>query len=49
MTPEEAKQTEAEFAARPVYAPIPCSNQLEPAEVRVVSGENNFEFKLLPK
>ena len=50
MTPEEIKQNEAEFASRKVYAPIPCSDQPEPAEVMVTAkGPNNFEFKLKPK
>jgi hypothetical protein len=49
MSAEEARQVEAEFASRPVYAPIPCSDQIQPAEVTVVSGDNDLEFKLPPK
>ena len=50
MTPDEIKQNEAEFASRPVYAPIPCSNQLDPSEVTVTAkGPNFFEFKLKPR
>jgi hypothetical protein len=50
MTPEEIQQNEAEFASRKVYAPIPCSDQPEPAEVTVTpQGPNHFEFKLKPK
>jgi hypothetical protein len=49
MTPEEIKANEADFASRTVYAPIPCSDQIEPAEVTVKSEGNNFEFKLPPK
>ena len=49
MTAEEAAKTEAEFAARKAYAPIPCGTQVEPGEVKVAAGENNFEFKLQAK
>lgn len=50
MTPEEIQKNEAEFAARKVYSPIPCSDQLDPAEVTVTAeGANHFEFKLKPK
>jgi hypothetical protein len=49
MSLEEQKQVEAELAARPVYKPIPCSTKMEPAQVTVVSGSNQFEFKLAPK
>ncbi len=49
MTPDEAKKVEADFASRPVYAPLPCSDQIQPAEVTVKSSGNEFEFKLPPK
>ena len=49
MTPDEAKQVEAELAARKVYAPIFCSDQIQPGEVVVKADNNNFEFKLPPK
>lgn len=49
MSADEAAQVEADFASRPVYAPLPCSDQIQPAEVTVASGENDFEFKLPPK
>jgi len=49
MSPDEIKKWEAEFAARPVYAPIPCSDQIQPGEVTVKSGTNEFDFKLPPK
>ncbi|MBI3462988.1 MAG: hypothetical protein HY000_07990 [Planctomycetes bacterium] len=49
MSSEEAAQVEADFASRPVYPPLRCSDQIQPGEVTVVSGENNFEFKLPPK
>lgn len=50
MSADETKRLEAEFAARPVYAPIPCSDQIEPAEVTVTAkGPNVFEFKLPPR
>jgi hypothetical protein len=50
MTPEEIQKNEADFASRKVYATIPCSDQLEPAEVTVTAkGPNNFEFKLKPR
>jgi hypothetical protein len=49
MTPEEAKKAEADFASRPLYPPIPCSDQIQPGEVTVKPGKNDFEFKLPPK
>ena len=49
MTPEEIKANEADFASRKVYAPIPCSNQIEPAEVTVKADGNDFEFNLPPR
>jgi hypothetical protein len=49
MTPEEAKQVEADFASRKVFAPLPCSDQIQPSEVVVNVADNNFEFKLPPK
>lgn len=49
MTPEEIKKNEADFASRPVYAPIPCSDQLEPSEVNVTKAGDQFEFKLPAK
>jgi hypothetical protein len=49
MSPEEIRKFEADYASRPVYAPLPCSDQIEPGEVTVVSGDNDFEFKLPPK
>jgi hypothetical protein len=50
MTPEEIQKNEAEFASRKVYAPIPCSDQMDPDEVTVMAkGPNLFEFKLKPR
>jgi hypothetical protein len=49
MTPDEVKKVEADFASRPVYAAIPCSDQIEPKEVTVKPGKNEFDFKLPPK
>jgi hypothetical protein len=49
MTPEEIKKVEADFASRPVYAPLPCSDQIQPAEVIVKASGNDFEFKLPPR
>jgi hypothetical protein len=49
MTPEEIKANEADFASRKVYAPIPCSDQIEPNEVTVKADGNDFEFKLPPR
>ena len=49
MTPEEAKKVEADFASRPVYPPLPCSDQIQPAEVTVKAASDEFEFKLPPK
>jgi hypothetical protein len=49
MTPEEIKANEADFASRKVYAPLPCSDQIEPSEVTVKADGNNFEFKLPPR
>jgi hypothetical protein len=49
MTPDEAKKVEADFASRPLYPPIPCSDQIQPAEVTVKPGKNDFEFTLPPK
>lgn len=49
MTPDEIKKNEAELAARPVYPPLPCSDQITPAEVTVERSGNNFEFNLPPK
>lgn len=50
MTPEEIKQNEADFASRPVFAAIPCSDQTDPDEVTVTAkGPNFFEFKLKPR
>jgi hypothetical protein len=49
MTPDEIKKVEAELASRPVYAPLPCSDQIQPAEVTVKTGTNDFEFTLPPK
>jgi hypothetical protein len=49
MTPEEIQKNEADFASRKVYAPIPCSDKVQPEEVVVKAEGNQFEFKLLPK
>ena len=50
MSADEIQTLEAEFAARPVYAPIPCSDQMDPGEVTVTAkGPNHFEFKLKPR
>jgi hypothetical protein len=48
MTAEEIKTNEAELASRKVYAPIPCSDQIEPKEVIVKADGNDFEFNLPP-
>ena len=49
MTPEEIKKNEADFASRPVYPPLPCSDQIDPGEVTVKGPGDQFEFKLPPK
>jgi hypothetical protein len=49
MTPDEIKKNEADFASRPVYPPLNCSDQIEPAEVTVKASGDTFEFKLPPK
>jgi hypothetical protein len=45
----ELKAAEEAVARVPVYAPLPCSNKISPAEVEVKPGENEFEFTLQPK
>ncbi len=49
MTPEEIKANEADFAGRKVYAPIACSDQIQPGEVSVKADGNDFDFKLPPR
>jgi hypothetical protein len=49
MSPDEIKRLEADFASRPVYPPLRCSDQIQPAEVMVKDSGNDFEFKLPPK
>jgi hypothetical protein len=49
LTPDEIKKAEAEFSSRPVYKPLPCSDQIEPKEVEVKAAGDSFEFKLPPK
>jgi hypothetical protein len=49
MSPEEAKKVEADFASRPVYPPLPCSAEIQPAEITVTRDGNDFEFKLPPR
>jgi hypothetical protein len=49
MTPDEIKKIEAEFAARVVFPPLPCSDKIQPEEVDIKADSNNFEFKLPPK
>jgi hypothetical protein len=49
MTPEEIQQNEAEFAARKLYPPIPCSDQIQPGEVTVLADGSHFEFTLPPR
>jgi hypothetical protein len=49
MTADEVKKIEAEFAARVVYPPLPCSDRIQPEEVTVKPGRNNFEFTLPPR
>jgi len=49
MTPDEIKKIEAEFASRFVHPVLPCSDQIQPAEVIVKPGKNEFEFKLPSK
>jgi hypothetical protein len=40
---------EADFASRPIHPPLPCSDQIQPAEVTVTAAGDEFEFKLPPK
>ena len=49
MSPEEIQKVEADFKSRPVFQPIPCSDQIQPGEVKVADGPNDFEFKLPPR
>jgi len=49
LSAEEVKKLEAEFANDPAFAPIPCSNKIQPEEVVVKTDGNHFEFKLPPK
>jgi hypothetical protein len=49
MSPEEIKKNEADFASRTVFPRLPCSDQIQPNEVTVKSGNNNFEFNLPPR
>jgi hypothetical protein len=43
-------KAEAERLARlPVYPPLPCSDKIQPGEVVVKPGDNEFEFTLPPK
>jgi len=49
MSPDEIKKLEADFASRPVYPPLRCSDQIQPVEVTVKDSGNDFEFKLPPK
>jgi hypothetical protein len=49
LSAEEVKKLEAEFASDPVFAPISCSNKIQPEEVTVQAGGSDFEFKLPPK
>jgi len=49
MTPDEIKKIEAEFASRVIHPVLPCSDQIQPGEVTVKPGKNEFEFKLPPK
>jgi len=47
LSPEELKQALTEIAQwKPAYPEIPCSDQITPAEVDVVRGDNRFEFTL---
>ena len=49
MSADEIKKGEADFASRPLYSAIPCSDQIQPAEVTVKAGKNAFEFTLPPR
>jgi hypothetical protein len=49
MTPDDIKKIEADFASRPIYPPIHCSDQIEPGEVTVKGEGDEFEFKLPPR
>jgi hypothetical protein len=49
LSKEEIAKWEAEYAGRPVYKPLPCSPNMEPAEVVVTDAEKVLEFKLLKK
>ena len=49
MTPDEIKRIEADFASRVVFPVLPCSDRIQPEEVTVAAGNNNFEFKLPPR
>jgi hypothetical protein len=46
MSSEEVEKVEAEFAARAVYEPLPCSAEITPGEITVAAGENTFDFSL---
>jgi hypothetical protein len=49
LSKEEIAKWESEYANRPVYKPLPCSANLEPAEAVVTDAEKVLEFKLLKK
>jgi hypothetical protein len=49
MTPDEIKKIEADFANRVVFPVLPCGDKIQPEEVTVKAGDNNFEFKLPPR
>jgi len=49
LPPDEVKKIEADFASRPVYQPLNCSDQIQPAEATVAQSGGEFEFMLPPK
>ena len=46
LPPEEQEELKAALAKLPVYAELPCTTAISPAEVEVKPGENHFEFTL---
>ena len=47
--PGELKAFEEAYAKIPIYPPLPCGTGIDPGEVEVKPGQNEFEFKLQPK
>ncbi|MCI0457606.1 MAG: hypothetical protein L0Z62_11600 [Gemmataceae bacterium] len=49
LSPQELKALQEDIARRPIYPPLPCTDNITPGEVDVQRGENTFEFTLQRK